>query len=246
MAYSFDLLGPKTGSEVVRRAVASMEAGLTSGWASWAFSNHDVTRAVTRWGREADREAFGPLSVALVTSLRGTACVYQGEELALTEADIPFEKLQDPYGKAFWPEIKGRDGCRTPMPWTSDPDAGFSTGEPWLPVAEAHRSMAVSRQAPVPGSARNRVRRFLAWRRQYPVLARGSIAFLETAAPVIAFIRRDAAGAMVCVFNPGDAPVTVPLPAGMMPRALDGHGFAGEFRPGSVHLPAFGAAFGSL
>ncbi len=48
---------------------------------------------------------------------RGSVCIYEGEELGLTEADIAFEDLQDPYGIQFWPEFKGRDGCRTPMVW---------------------------------------------------------------------------------------------------------------------------------
>ena len=64
-----------------------------------------------------------------------------GEELGLQEADIAFEDLRDPYGIRFWPGFKGRDGCRTPMPWEADrPNAGFSTAKPWLPVPEDHRS----------------------------------------------------------------------------------------------------------
>lgn len=57
-----------------------------------------------------------------------------GEEVGLPEAGLPFEALRDPYGIAFWPNFKGRDGCRTPMPWRDTPDGGFSTGTPWLPV----------------------------------------------------------------------------------------------------------------
>ena len=59
--------------------------------------------------------------------------MYQGEELGLGEASVAFEDLQDPYGITFWPNFKGRDGCRTPMPWenldNSQPNAhnaGFS------------------------------------------------------------------------------------------------------------------------
>ena len=69
------------------------------------------------------------------------------EELGLTEADLAFEDLQDPYGIQFWPDFKGRDGCRTPIPWTSEkPNAGFTTGKPWLPVAEPHIAVAASVQ----------------------------------------------------------------------------------------------------
>jgi len=73
--------------------------------------------------------------------------VYQGEELGLTEAEIDFADLRDPWGIEFWPDFKGRDGCRTPMPWSSQlPNAGFSTAKPWLPVPREHLSLAVDKQ----------------------------------------------------------------------------------------------------
>jgi alpha-glucosidase len=77
--------------------------------------------------------------LAVQAALKGTPCLYQGDELALTEADLPFEALQDPYGIPFWPQFKGRDGCRTPMPWVADaPHGGFSSATPWLPVPPGH------------------------------------------------------------------------------------------------------------
>ena len=78
----------------------------------------------------------------MVCSLRGSVCIYQGEELGLSEAEVPYEALQDPYGIAFWPTFKGRDGCRTPMPWRDDEHAGFSGVGPWLPVPAQHRALA--------------------------------------------------------------------------------------------------------
>ena len=85
------------------------------------------------------RTAYLKVVSALLMSLRGSVCIYQGEELGLGEADLAFEDLQDPYGIRFWPEFKGRDGCRTPMVWEADaPNAGFSTGRPWLPMPAAH------------------------------------------------------------------------------------------------------------
>jgi alpha-glucosidase len=74
----------------------------------------------TRWGGPQAPALVAKLVLAMQLSLKGTPCLYQGDELALPEADVPFELLQDPYGITFWPEFKGRDGCRTPMPWTSD------------------------------------------------------------------------------------------------------------------------------
>jgi hypothetical protein len=76
--------------------------------------------------------------------LRGSVCLYQGEELGLTEAYVAYEDLQDPYGIRFWPNYKGRDGCRTPIPWISDnQNGGFSDAKPWLPMAVEHLHRAV-------------------------------------------------------------------------------------------------------
>eukprot|EP01037_Dinobryon_pediforme_P019918 gene19918-20427_t len=246
MAYSFDLLGTKVGAKHVETSVAAMEAGIGSGWAGWAFSNHDVARAVSRWGKQQDARRFGPLSVALLASLRGTPSVYQGEELALTEADIPFDKLQDPYGKTFWPQYKGRDGCRTPMPWTAAADAGFSSGEPWLPIPPDHREASVTSQSNDPDSPLAHVRTFLKWRHFHPVLAKGRLEFLTVAEPGIAFIRAEGSARMLCAFNLGAEPISILLPHGIVPQPLTGHGFDGELLGHDIKLPAYGAFFGML
>ena len=89
-----------------------------------------MPRHISRWGID---DAAARAYVTLMMCLRGSTCLYQGEELGLPEADIAFEDLQDPYGIEFWPEFKGRDGCRTPMVWQKDnANGGFTTGKPWL------------------------------------------------------------------------------------------------------------------
>jgi glycosidase len=87
------------------------------GWPCWALSNHDCERSASRWGGTPPNPRLLRLAAAFQASLRGTVCLYQGEELGLPEAQLAFEDLQDPYGITMWPEFKGRDGCRTPMPW---------------------------------------------------------------------------------------------------------------------------------
>ncbi|MEO1093209.1 MAG: alpha-amylase family glycosyl hydrolase, partial [Pseudomonadota bacterium] len=127
MAYSFDFLREDWGAGFIRSVAETMDTTCGECWPAWAFSNHDVPRVISRWGlsRHADRAA--PMLVALLTSLRGTPCLYQGEELGLTEAIVPYDLLQDPYGIRFWPDFPGRDGCRTPMPWSDAAlHAGFS------------------------------------------------------------------------------------------------------------------------
>ncbi len=83
---------------------------MTEGWPCWAISNHDVERVLSRWG---NRDASAPLAnlfTAMVCSLRGSVCIYQGEELGLTEADVPYESLRDPYGIVFWPRCRATAG----------------------------------------------------------------------------------------------------------------------------------------
>jgi len=125
---------------------------------------------------------------------------------------VPFELLQDPYGRAFWPEFKGRDGCRTPMPWRGgDAQGGFTTGTPWLPMSPAHLPLAVDRQE---GDARSMLafsRAMLRWRRAQPLLHTAAIAFFDAPEPVLWFERREGANSLQAVFNLGAAPVSIML-----------------------------------
>jgi alpha-glucosidase len=152
MGYSFELLVDDYSAAYIRDTVSRLEAAMTEGWPCWAVSNHDVERAVSRWGGHPADPRLARMLVAMLCSLRGSVCLYQGEELGLAEAEVPFEALQDPYGITFWPNFKGRDGCRTPLPWTDAPLAGFTTGQPWLPIPAEHRAAAVAVQERDPHS----------------------------------------------------------------------------------------------
>lgn len=134
--------------------------------------------------------------MALLLSLRGTVCLYQGEELGLPEASVPFERLRDPYGITFWPAIKGRDGARTPMPWSSEAaHGGFSEVEPWLPLGEEHRRRAVDLQERAPDSVLKAYRRFLSFRREHPALRTGTIRFIDAPPELLVFEREATASA---------------------------------------------------
>ena len=228
MAYSFGLLAEMGSAEYIRATVEAMEETIGSGWPSWALSNHDVARLVSRWGRDDVADRFAPLAVALVTCLKGTPCVYQGEELGLGEADVPFEDLQDPYGIRFWPKYKGRDGSRTPMPWVSDnQNAGFTTADkPWLPVDPAHRAKSVDHQSGERNSALNRTQAFLAWRKDKMALKRGNIAFIDSPCDTLVFTRTYNGETLLCAFNLANEPVEITL-SGMDLYPLDAAGFTG-------------------
>ena len=192
------------------------EAG-ESGWPCWSFSNHDIERSASRWNPkygEPPDVRFIRLIAMLLLCLRGTICLYQGEELGLTEAMLTFDQLRDPFGIAYWPEFRGRDGSRTPIPWRHDsPHGDFTKGESsWLPIPGDHYPLAVSAQENDPDSLLNFWRELLDYRRQHVALIRGSLRPLDLAEPVFGFLREHPDEQLICVFNLSDqvSEVTVP------------------------------------
>jgi alpha-glucosidase len=249
MCYSFDFLGPdKLSASKVREVLETFGQVASDGWSCWALSNHDVMRHATRWGKgEADKKAYLRVLSALVMSLRGSLCIYEGEELGLEEAELAFEDLQDPYGIRFWPEFKGRDGCRTPMVWEKDrPNGGFSAAKPWLPVPEAHRQMAVDAQQGDEKSLLEHYRRFLAFRRAHPVLAKGDIEFLAADNDVVVFVREFGNEQLICAFNLGSRNAELDLGADTGLESVGGHGFTGAATGGKIMLGGYGAWFGRM
>lgn len=241
MCYAFEFLSPEPPSgRRVGQVLRKFMTVAADGWACWAVSNHDVERHATRWSLDP---AQLHLYLAILLSLRGSVCLYQGEELGLTEAYVPYEELQDPYGKRFWPKYRGRDGCRTPMPWLSDNmHAGFSDAKPWLPVALEHLRMAVSLQEDDPTSMLSFYRRMLAWRKAHPVLAKGGFALHRTTDTLVSYVREADDEAIFCAFNLGADPVRVELPTGSWEVITDS-GFAGSIVGDHAELPPVQALF---
>jgi len=245
MGYSFDLLGEDGSPAHIRRMVEGVEAAIDDGYPCWTIGNHDVPRVVTRWGGDTKPEDVAPVYAALLLTLRGGLCWYQGDELALPEAELTFEQLQDPVGITMWPRNKGRDGCRTPMPWRADdPGAGFTTGTPWLPIPDEHRSRAVDRQAQRPDAPMERIRRLIHWRRHHPALMHGSLTFLEAPANVLMLRRDGDTETLVAAFNLGAESVCVPWQGTSRPEPLTGHGFSGTLEDGAIRLAPYEAFFG--
>ncbi len=249
MAYSFNLLTSEKSVSHIRAQVEGFEQKIAAsqqpGWASWSIGNHDVDRVMTRWGGNGQTD-FAKVLLAMQLSLKGTPCLYQGDELALTQAELVFEDLQDPVGITFWPEVKGRDGCRTPMPWNaSQVNAGFSSAKTWLPVPPEHVRASARQQLEDPASPLNFARHFIAWRKTLPQLTRGAIHFYDVPEPVLA-VRRELAGHrdVIAVLNLGDAPVQFDLPDSAAYQKLSGHGMSGTADHGTIMLPAFGGWFG--
>ena len=212
MCYSFEFLsGGQPSAQRVAETLQKAEEVARGGWISWAFSNHDVQRHASRW--ELSPEQLKMFATLLVC-MRGSACVYQGEELGLSEAKLQFKDLQDPYGIEFWPKYKGRDGCRTPMVWQrAEPHCGFSSGNPWLPVPDEHRALAVSEQDAAEDSILNHYRQILALRKKYSVLKDGSLSGIAHSGEVLSFIR-SGSGTAFCAFNFGASHTQIDLPDG--------------------------------
>lgn len=202
MGYNFELLADEFSSEHIRKTVESLESVIGSGWPCWAIGNHDVERVVSRWGNGEHNEQFAKMTLSLAASLRGTLCVYQGEELGLPQAQIEKHQLKDPFGIQFWPDFKGRDGCRTPIAWNSQtPFAGFSCSSSWLPVAPEHIELNVEQQSKKPTSVLNYYRSFLSWRREQPALLGGSVKFLDAPTGLLILEREINKQKIVACFN---------------------------------------------
>ena len=202
-SYSFDFLyAPQLSPTLVLNVLSKWPGGKGEGWPSWAFSNHDAPRVVTRWGGPQANASCAKMLLTLLMCLRGNVFLYQGEELGLTQADIPFERLRDPEAIANWPLTLGRDGARTPMPWEGkSPHAGFSTAEPWLPIPPDHVAAAVTEQDGQADSVLTIARELIALRRSSPLLRCGSFQPVELPPPLLAFDRVGEVGRLRCIFN---------------------------------------------
>ncbi|WP_106744376.1 alpha-glucosidase [Yoonia maritima] len=213
MCYAFEFLAADipTADRIVE-VMEEVDTVAGEGWACWAFSNHDVVRHATRWNLAPGAQR---MFTTLIMCLRGSVCIYQGEELGLPEAEVAFEDLQDPYGIEFWPEFKGRDGCRTPMVWTpNSQNGGFSDAKPWLPVASEHLPLAVSAQEDEPGALLHHYRKAIAFRRAHSALSQGSHDKLRAKGDVIYFTRTGGEQTIFCAFNVSETPSDFDLPDG--------------------------------
>nr|WP_259371910.1 alpha-glucosidase [Caldimonas mangrovi] len=248
MAYSFHLLGPRFSAGMLAGILNDVEGRMGDGWPCWSIGNHDVPRVASRWGLQAHGGAPLRVLMAMLLCLRGTACIYQGEELGLSEVDVAYDNLQDPFGLTHWPEHKGRDGCRTPMPWDARQRlGGFTQGErTWLPTPPEHLERCATRQEVDPGSLLHAYRRFLSWRGRQPALVRGNLQLLTQQGNVIGWMRSHGEQRIVAAFNLGPEAAHVPWHRiGVRVHPLVGHGFETTTDDEGIRLPPWGAYFGA-
>ncbi len=223
MCYNFEMLGPTFTAAHFRDAISAFQKGAPDGWPSWSFSNHDVVRHVSRWKEHAeDIDDLAKMSVAMLMAFEGTIGIYQVEELALPETEMEYHELTDPPGLRFWPEVKGRDGCRTPMVWEAgSPNGGFSQAHPWLPVKGPQLERAVDIQETLDDSVLQSYRQTIGFRKNSPALSLGKTEFIDLPEPLFAFHRLADGQTLTCVFNLSKQPQSLAL--GQEARATGPH-----------------------
>jgi alpha-glucosidase len=207
LPFNFQLIMLEWTPQVIRRFVEAYEAALPPGaWPNWVLGNHDQQRIATRGGGPAQAR----IAQMLLLTLRGTPTCYYGDEIGMTNVMIPPEREQDPYGLRV--PGQGRDPVRTPMQWDNSPYAGFSTVEPWLPLADDARAVNVAGASGNPTSMLALFRRLIALRRASPALSIGSYATLATGQQeVYGYERRHEAERILVVLNFGTASQSLDL-----------------------------------
>jgi alpha-glucosidase len=195
-AFDFELSVIEWGADPFRRTIERAERFTPAGIEpTWALSNHDLARHATRFGEPRAR-----LAALLLLSLRGTICLYAGEEIGMVDA---------PAMPGIAHDRAGRDAQRTPMQWDASTTGGFSAGRPWLPLVDpAQRNVAG--QSGDPGSLLNLYRRLLALRRSSMALRHGALTVLADLPPgLLAWTRETAGDRLLLIANMGDAAATV-------------------------------------
>jgi alpha-glucosidase len=164
------------------------------------MSNHDLPRAASRYSK-GESDAQARLAMTLLLTLRGTPFMYYGEEIGMRDISLSRKEILDPPGKLYWPIYRGRDGCRSPMQWNGEAQAGFSSGKPWLPVHRNYPDRNVTVQNADPDSMLNFTKRLLALRKQLPALRRGDFTPLSTPPGLLAFLREADGQSVLVVMN---------------------------------------------
>jgi alpha-glucosidase len=207
LPFNFQLLLAPWDARHIAQLIEEYETQLPKeGWPNWVLGNHDNHRIASRVGLPQARVA-----AMLLLTLRGTPTLYYGDEIGMCDVDIPHERVQDPFEKNVPGKGLGRDPGRTPMQWDGSRNAGFTTGEPWLPIASDYHHVNVHEQREDPASMLALYRRLITLRRGEPALEVGRFEACPAAHDVLAYVRRA---------REGDASFLVALNLGSRPQVL--------------------------
>jgi alpha-glucosidase len=203
--FNFQLLLAKWHARGIARIIAEYEAALPErGWPNWVLGNHDRSRIASRVGSAQAR-----LAAMLLLTLRGTPTIYYGDEIGMHDVGIPPENVQDPFERNVPGRGLGRDPQRTPMQWSAEKNAGFTTGKPWLPIAEDYSLVNVGVERGDPASMLSLYRQLIKLRRGESALEVGQIEPMEAEGDLLVYVRRDREGAFLVALNLGQQPQLV-------------------------------------
>jgi alpha-glucosidase len=244
MAYGFALLSDRAGSpDYLTEVVQLTEENADGAWPCWSLGNHDCTRLFSRLNCDS-KPGCQAMLLSLMLCLRGTPILYYGDELDMPEYPITREELQDPYGINYWPDFIGRDGCRTPFPWSSTaPQQGFNDGaRPWLP---AKAPLALDAAEQDPNSTLHVLREMIRIRQKLPVLQTGNFQLLESNESVFIFQRETSEALVWVAANLSATEQVIDLTDSdledMTPRTLRQRG---ALRAGTLVIPPYGLFIG--
>jgi alpha-glucosidase len=213
LAFNFAFLLARWDAATFGRELAHFDGVIPpEGWPDIVLSNHDIPRHATRYDHPELGEARARAMAVLLLASRGTPFLYYGEELGMRNGEIPPERRKDPLAWTL-NEKASRDGERTPMHWSSEPGAGFTTGEPWLPLAADWRTRNVEAQRADRGSLLWLYRDLLALRRRTPALERGAFRELSGGNGVLAWERRQERSRALVALNFADVERAATFPS---------------------------------
>ncbi|SIR19808.1 alpha-glucosidase [Paracoccus thiocyanatus] len=209
LPFNFQLIKSAWNAPTIAGLIREYEAALPEGgWPNWVLGNHDQKRIASRVGSAQARVA-----AMLLLTLRGTPTLYYGDEIGMQDSEIPTDRLRDPWALNEPGLGVGRDPQRTPMQWCDAGGAGFTSGDPWLPVPQDLAGRTVAAQRDDPGSLLRLYRDLLALRRSMPALTQGSLRLLEAKGELLAYERLAQGQRLLVALNLGPDPVQLVLPA---------------------------------
>lgn len=204
LPFNFALISTPWTASAVAMLIDTYEAALPRGaWPNWVLGNHDRQRIASRIGDDRVRVA-----AMLLLTLRGTPTLYYGDEIGMPQATIASDQVRDPWETNLPGLGLGRDGCRTPMQWDATSKAGFSDGEPWLPLGPDLAICNVAAETGDPASVLSLHRALIALRRTTPELAIGDYSQVEAAGDLLAYERSHQGQRVLVVLNFGRTPVS--------------------------------------
>jgi alpha-glucosidase len=210
LPFNFALIDAPWEARHIDRMISDYEASLPSGgWPNWVTGNHDKPRVATRVGR-----AQAPVAAVLLLTLRGTPTLYYGEEIGMEHAVFADENALDPFPRQVPGFGFGRDGARTPMQWEPGPNAGFTTGQPWLPVTEVDHLHTVAGQRDDPASIFRLYQRLIRLRRDNPALNQGGYRPLTAEGNLLLYLRETTAQRFLIGLNLGAEAIRVAFEGG--------------------------------